>query len=217
MNASIGWLELLEDQSIFASGDTRKHDTYELEFNDLPEGITTLRLEALPDARLPKGGPGRAYYEGPKGDFFLSELRLIADGQVVKLESGSENHAKQWIGSGKPGAIAALDDDLQTGWSASGREGKPSQAMWQLAKPLTASSLTVQMDFSRHYSASLGRFRFSVAKRRPPPPSRLRVVVVVVVASAAARSPTLSHAPSTASQSARPAIASGGFEPRRPK
>ena len=172
MNASIGWLELLEDQSIFASGDTRKHDTYELEFNDLPEGITTLRLEALPDARLPKGGPGRAYYEGPKGDFFLSELRLIADGQAVKLESGSENHAKQWIGSGKPGAMAALDGDLQTGWSASGREGKSSQAVWQLAKPLTASSLTVQMDFSRHYSASLGRFRFSVAKRDKAPKAK---------------------------------------------
>ena len=126
----------------------------------------------MPDARLPKGGPGRAYYEGPKGDFFLSELRLIADGQAVKLESGSENHAKQWIGSGKPGAMAALDGDLQTGWSASGREGKPSQAVWQLAKPLTASSLTVQMDFSRHYSASLGRFRLSVAKRDKAPKAK---------------------------------------------
>ena len=60
MTASIGWLELLEDQSIFANGDTQKHDAYELEFTDLPDGITTLRLEALPDKRLPKGGPGRA-------------------------------------------------------------------------------------------------------------------------------------------------------------
>ena len=53
--ASIGWLQLQKDQSIFANGDTRKHDTYDLEFADLPEGITTLRLEALPDERLPKG------------------------------------------------------------------------------------------------------------------------------------------------------------------
>ena len=170
--ASIGWLQLQKDQSIFASGDTRKHDTYDLEFTELPVGITTLRLEALPDERLPKGGPGRAYYEGPKGDFFLSELTLIADGQPVEIASGSVNYAKQWIGSGKPGAMAVLDGDLQTGWSASGREGKPSQAVWQLAKPLTAKALKLRMDFSRHYSASLGRFRFSVAKCSDPPQAR---------------------------------------------
>ena len=172
MNASIGWLELLEDQSIFANGDTQKHDAYELEFTDLPDGITTLRLEALPDKRLPKGGPGRAYYEGPKGDFFLSELILTADGNPVKLAAGSENYAKQWIGSGKPGAMAAIDGDLQTGWSASGREGKHSQAVWQLAKPLSAKSLKIRMDFSRHYSASLGRFRFSVTKLAEAPKAK---------------------------------------------
>ena len=97
MKASIGWLELLEDQSIIAGGDTRKHDSYELEFAGLPEAITTLRLEALPDKRLPKGGPGRAYYEGPKGDFFLSEIHLIADEEKVTLKNGSQNYAKQWI------------------------------------------------------------------------------------------------------------------------
>lgn len=170
--ASIGWLQLQKDQSIFASGDTRKHDIYDLEFAELPEGITALRLEALPDERLPKGGPGRAYYEGPKGDFFLSELTLTADGQPVEISSGSVTYAKQWIGSGKPGAMAALDGDLQTGWSASGREGKPSHAVWQLAKPLTAKVLKLRMDFSRHYSASLGRFRFSVAKCSDPPQAR---------------------------------------------
>ena len=170
--ASIGWLQLQKDQSIFASGDTRKHDIYDLEFAELPEGITALRLEALPDERLPKGGPGRAYYEGPKGDFFLSELTLTADGQLLEIASGSVTYAKQWIGSGKPGAMAALDGDLQTGWSASGREGKPSHAVWQLAKPLTAKVLKLRMDFSRHYSASLGRFRFSVAKCSDPPQAR---------------------------------------------
>ena len=172
MNASIGWLELLEDQSIFARGDMRKHDTYKFEFFDLPADITALRLEALPDKRLPKGGPGRAYYEGPKGDFFLSELVLVADGQPVEIATGTVNYAKQWIGSGKPGAMKALDGDLQTGWSASGREGKPSQAVWQLAEPLTATSLKLRMDFSRHYSASLGRFRFAVAKCNEPPEAK---------------------------------------------
>ena len=160
--ATRSWLEIEEDDSIFVQGDASKHDTYELEFANLPAGITALRLEALPDERLPKNGPGRAYYEGPKGDFFLSEIKLSANGQPVKLLNGSHNYAKQWIGKGDPGAMAALDGDLQTGWSVSGREGKPSQAVWQLTKPLTAKTLKIRMDFSRHYSASLGRFRIAV-------------------------------------------------------
>ena len=168
VDSNLGWMELQDDGSLFVQGDTSKHDTYELEFKSLPAGITALRLEALPDERLPKGGPGRAYYEGPKGDFFLSELKVTADGRPVKLSGGSENYAKQWIGKGKPGALAALDGDLQTGWSASGREGKASQAVWQFAAPLTAKTLKLRLDFSRHYSASLGRFRIAVTTSKRP-------------------------------------------------
>jgi len=168
VDTNLGWMDLLDDGSLFVQGDTAKHDTYTLEFRRLPAGITALRLEALPDERLPKGGPGRAYYEGPKGDFFLSGLKVTADGQPVKLQKGTENYAKQWIGKGKPGAMAALDGDLQTGWSVSGREGKASQAVWQLTAPLTAKSLKLRLDFSRHYSASLGRFRISVTTSGHP-------------------------------------------------
>jgi len=164
--SNLGWMELQADGSLYIQGDTAKHDTYELELADLPAGITALRIEALPDKRLPKGGPGRAYYEGPKGDFFLSELKISADGKLVALTEGTENYAKQWIGKGKPGAMAALDGDLQTGWSVSGREGKASQAVWQLANPLNAKSLKMRLDFSRHYSASLGRFRIAVTTSR---------------------------------------------------
>ena len=168
VDTNLGWMELEDDGSLFVQGDTSKHDTYELEFKSLPAGITALRLEALPDERLPKGGPGRAYYEGPKGDFFLSELNVTADGRSVKLSGGTENYAKQWIGKGKPGALAALDGDLQTGWSVSGREGKASQAVWQFAAPLTAKTLKLRLDFSRHYSASLGRFRIAVTTSKRP-------------------------------------------------
>ena len=167
-SATRSWMELDEAGSIFVQGDTTKHDTYELEFTKLPAGITALRLEALPDERLPKNGPGRAYYEGPKGDFFLSEIQVTADGAKVTLQNGSQNYAKQWIGRGNPGAMAALDGDLQTGWSASGREGKTSQAVWQFAKPVTAKTLKIRMDFSRHYSASLGRFRLAVTTSKKP-------------------------------------------------
>ena len=76
-------LEVLDDGSVFSSGDITKRDVYTLKV-DLSkqaglkpeEPITALRLEVIPDPRLPEGGPGRAFYEGRKGDFFLSELNL---------------------------------------------------------------------------------------------------------------------------------------------
>ena len=49
-------LTLLDDGSIFATGDTTKRDVYTLTLDNLPANITTIRLEALPDERLPAGG-----------------------------------------------------------------------------------------------------------------------------------------------------------------
>src|SRR5262249_34207201 len=56
-------LTVQQDLSVFASGDISKADTYDLKFTGLPAGITALRLEALPDDRLPAHGPGLTYYE----------------------------------------------------------------------------------------------------------------------------------------------------------
>ncbi|WP_171184434.1 DUF1549 domain-containing protein, partial [Alienimonas chondri] len=61
-------LEVLEDGSIFSTGDITKRDLFDLTFDldamDLPGPITGVRIEALPDERLPAGGPGRVFYEG---------------------------------------------------------------------------------------------------------------------------------------------------------
>jgi hypothetical protein len=83
LTSNLPKLELLDDGSIFSSGDITKRDVYTLKVDlgkqsglkpDQP--ITALRLEVIPDPRLPEGGPGRAFYEGRKGDFFLSELAV---------------------------------------------------------------------------------------------------------------------------------------------
>ena len=69
-------LTVQPDDSVFASGDITKADTYELTFRNVPGGVTALRLEALPDDRLPAHGPGLTYYEGRKGDFFMGEFQV---------------------------------------------------------------------------------------------------------------------------------------------
>jgi hypothetical protein len=149
-------LKLLDDGSIFASGDAMKRDLYTLTLSDLPENTTAIRIEALPDDRLPARGPGRAFYEGPKGDFLLGEVMLSAGGEPKKFASATEAPRRP----GTP-ASKALDGNSQTGWASSGNEGKPSYAVFVLAKPLTAKEAKLELLFERHYSASLGRFRVS--------------------------------------------------------
>src|SRR5439155_13439511 len=69
-------LTIQRDDSVIASGDMGKRDLYDLDFRFLPLGITAIRLEVLPDDSLPRHGPGRVFYEGPFGDFFLSEVTV---------------------------------------------------------------------------------------------------------------------------------------------
>ena len=98
--------------------------------------------EALADPSLPAKGPGRAYYEGPKGDFLLSEFRFAADGKPVKFAAASESYAKLGLINGPSSAQLALDGMAHTGWATAGREGKPSNAVFALGEPLTAQAAT---------------------------------------------------------------------------
>ncbi len=156
-------LSVQADGSVFVSGDITKSDTYDLKFSGLPRGITAIRLEAMPDDRLPLHGPGMAYYEGPKGDFFMGEFQLNADGKAVTLVHATESFSKNAMGGNPATAALAIDGDPQTGWSASGHEGAASEAVFQLAAPLGQTrELSLRMIFGRHYACSLGRFRVSV-------------------------------------------------------
>ncbi len=158
-------LAVQPDDSVFASGDISKSDTYDLEFRPGPGGITALRLEALPDDRLPRHGPGLAYYEGPKGDFFMGEFQILADGVPLKIASATESHARNNFG-GSASARLATDGDPQTGWSTAGREGERHEAVFVLETPLVdPGTLQVRMLFGRHYACPLGRFRISATSQ----------------------------------------------------
>ena len=155
--ANLPHLTILDDNSVFVSGDQSKSDTYDLTFRTDLHGITALRLEVLPDDRLPSGGPGRVYYEGPFGDFFLSEFRVFAGEKKAALAKATHSFA-----SGKATADKAIDGDPQTGWSINGGQGRAHTAVFTLAAPLAeATNLHVQMLFERYHSAGLGRFRIS--------------------------------------------------------
>ncbi len=156
-------LTVQSDNSVFASGDISKADTYELHFADLPAGVTALRLEALPDPRLPAHGPGMTFYEGPKGDFFIGEFQLLADGHSVKFSGATESYSKNNFGSNPANAALMIDGDPQTGWSCGGRMGERHTAVLTFPSPApSARDWTLKLVMGRHYACSIGHFRISV-------------------------------------------------------
>jgi hypothetical protein len=156
--ANLPLLTVLGDASVLASGDQSKRDVYRLKFQSDLRGVTAIRLEVLPDERLPKNGPGRVYYEGPFGDFFLSEFSVTARGVKVPLKTATHSYAR-----GNLKAAAAIDGDPQTGWSIDGGQGRAHWAVFNLAQPLEdASDLGIELLFERYYAAGLGRFRIAV-------------------------------------------------------
>jgi hypothetical protein len=172
LKSNLPRLEVLEDGSIFSTGDITKRDVLTLTFNlaadQLP--VTALRLEALPDERLPAGGPGRAYYEGRKGDFFLSEVAARFGDAPVSFSGGSQSFGKISIGSGNASTENVFDGDGSTGWATAGREGEAHQIVLNLKEPLTiAGGLTIELLFERHFAASLGRFRISATSDEGTP------------------------------------------------
>ena len=156
MTTNLPRLVWQDDGSVFASGDFTKEDHYELKYDDVPAGVTALRLEALPDSRLPEYGPGITYYEGPRGDFFVGHLSVSGPAGVAAIARASATAGN---------AALMIDDNLQSGWNGSGQPGERHAAVLALEKPWPGGPLVLRFQSGRHYSASLGRFRVSFTQR----------------------------------------------------
>ncbi len=168
MKANLPHLQLERDHVIYASGDSTKHDIFELEFDITQENVRALRLEALPDPRLPNYGPGMTNYEGTIGDFFLTEFELSVDNQRIELQKAVHSYAKNRYGNQDTSAQLMIDGDIQTGWSVHAGQGKRHLSVISPAEPIPAGRWKLVMHFGRHFSSSLGKFRLSVATDDKP-------------------------------------------------
>lgn len=167
-------LEVEEDGSVFASGDTAKRDDYWISLPGVPWAMTALQLEALPDDRLPDGGPGSTYYEGTFGDFFLNEFSVASSGGQHAITSATESYAKDRYGQ-PSSAQLTIDGDVQTGWSVHERQGNRHSAIYRFTKPVPPNTpLEIHMVFGRHFASSLGHFRFTATDSATQPVARAR-------------------------------------------
>lgn len=169
------------DGSVVAAGTNAEQTTYTITADAPVANITAVRLEALPDERLPKGGPGR----DPYGHFRLTgievdvtssagapaagaqaarDTRPVAfetikvDDSVYRLEPDVllSRTAHAYARKGGAWTVDAMKDDTRL----------PRQAVLIADKPITAAvgaKLTIRL---KHLDGTLGqglgRFRLSV-------------------------------------------------------
>jgi hypothetical protein len=152
--ANMAKLRQVEDMALLAEGDQSKRDWYRLSFAAQDKPVHALLIEAIPDEQLPKKGPGRIFYEGPAGDFFLSEVTALGGGQAYTFAAAEESFS----GGGK--ASASIDGDPLSGWSINGGQGKRHFAAFRFQQPIPAGqAIDLTLLFERYYSAPLGKFR----------------------------------------------------------
>lgn len=174
-----GSLAIDPDGSVFCPGASASADVCRIEATPPLKSVTALRLELLPDPRLPAGGPGRA----EDGSFLLTHASV--QGRSI---SGASATAQQ----NDHGISAAVGDKEGAGWSAGQGNGMPVEATFYLdpvSKGQNGSKLTVTL--AQAAGKGVGRFRLWVTSN-PQPDVAVRLpanIAALLKVPDAARSP----------------------------
>src|SRR5262245_39747186 len=177
-------LTAAEDGSVVASGSNPGETVYTIEGTTTVPLVTAVRIEAMPDPSLPKGGPGR----DPYGNFVANGIEITAGATRVGIKSIRADDA---VGGMNLEAFfpknLPRDATAPRGWRIdASREEKrlARQIVFSLEKPIeTPGPLTVRV---KHQGAAvgqaIGRFRVSVSSSTTPErvvelPARLRPIL----------------------------------------
>jgi hypothetical protein len=159
------------DGSVFVDGKNGKATYTVTAHTDLTR-ITAIRLEALADDRLPKGGPGRA----PDGNFVLNQLAISAQSQKdpkqtkpVKLQKAQADFSQQNF---DPNATVDGTPNNGKGWAIAPNMGLTHWAVFQVVEAAgyeggTELTFTLLQQFGQGQH-TLGRFRLAVTRAKPP-------------------------------------------------
>ncbi|MCY2962995.1 MAG: PSD1 and planctomycete cytochrome C domain-containing protein, partial [Planctomycetota bacterium] len=168
-------LSILPDRSILASGTRPGTDTSTVVLRGPISGITSIRVDVLPDDSLPAKGPGRA----DNGNFVLTEVSIArhkegAEPQPVELQNASATIEQKSAADKHPdklwSAASAIDGDTrgaEWGWAILDEAGRANHAVFEtkanvdLAEGETLAVVLKQNHPNPHHT--LGRFRISVS------------------------------------------------------
>lgn len=162
-------LAVQPDTSVLVTGNNPEKDTYTFVAKTNLKGIAALRLEALPDQNLPKGGPGR----DPYGNFILSEFTVDA-APVDGKEAEPVALGKTLVDNGTLRLSPQLRYE-QRGWriDASREDTRlPRQAVFLLDQPIGfdgGTVITVRLKHASEYGRQgIGKFRLSITTSKDP-------------------------------------------------
>lgn len=183
-------LRAAPDGSVLASGPNPGETIYTIEAATSLPRVTAVRLEALPDPSLPKGGPGR----DPYGNFQVNGIEVDAGGAPLAIKSirADDANGGASVETFFPKALSR-DAYAPRGWRIdASREDKrlPRQIVFTLERPLIvppnpskvglpaaalakagAGRATLRIRL-KHQGAvvgqALGRFRLSVTSSNTP-------------------------------------------------
>lgn len=166
-------LQVLEDQSVLATGPNPETDTHELRLRTPPGRLGALRVEALADASLPRQSSGRA----EDGRFWLSEIEADL---VGPSDSGARpkpvrlKFAQAWANAAIPEreACRAIDGNPGTGWQPTADAATtPHAALFALGAPVDVapdSELVVRLVYRADQAGrAIGRVRLSAVHEGP--------------------------------------------------
>jgi len=164
-------LTKLDDGSVLATGKNPNFDSYTFTARTDLIGITAVRLEALADKSLVKGGPGRA----GNGNIGLGDFRVLAeplrdDRKAVEARL-TDPVATFQQNTTNLSIKASIDADKRTGWAVDPQFGKNHAAVFQTADDIGfegGTRLTFTLEFNVNDHHNIGRARLSLSTRPRP-------------------------------------------------
>jgi hypothetical protein len=158
------------DGSVVASGKNPSPEVYTVTATTKATGITGIRLEVLPDDKLPAKGPGRA----PNGNFVLNEFKVTVAPEDDPKAAKAVTFKRAVADFSQEGwkVAGAIDGKPETGWAVLPQFGRPHVAVFETKEPLgfpAGTVLTFTLD--QQYPGkehNIGKFRLSVATTPSP-------------------------------------------------
>lgn len=154
----------LEDGSILVEGENVRSDIYTI--TGTADSLSGIRLEVIPDDRLPKKGPGRA----ENGNFVLTNVQLLARqaGSEAEFAPLKINRALADFSQSNWEVAKAINENAEDGWAVSPEIGKPHVAVFQLENLATFEGgiefkVVLDQKYETGSTHNLGRFRISHA------------------------------------------------------
>jgi hypothetical protein len=185
--ASGSSMKVQADRSVLVGGPGHETETYTLSFAAPAGRLTAIRLEAIPDPSMPRGGVGRSPGDG---NFVLSRITADLPSKDGKTASITFSRAKaDFAQEHYPVEHALKNPDIKKhGWAVSPRQKEPHRAVFHLAEPSQLAPGTVLVIRLDHQYAignkgfSLGRFRISTTEASSPsleadPPAEIAAIL----------------------------------------